>query len=740
MQTELRRKALELIVSRQPPEFLQEDISLADIYSSNCFNEKAMRETLPKKVYEKVLHAIKFGHQLDHEIADMVANGMKLWALKMGATHYTHWFQPFTGATAEKHDSFINIFPHSSEKLLLEFSGVELVKGEPDASSFPSGGLRSTYEARGYTVWDPTSPAFVRKTTNGVTLCIPTAFCSWNGDALDHKTPLLRSMDALNSEAVQLLHLIGQTDVKTVYSTLGIEQEFFLIDRSFYIARPDLVMCGRTLLGAKPSKSQELHDHYFASINARILSCLQEIEWELWKLGMPVKTRHNEVAPSQYEMAPIFERSTAACDHNMLMMELLRSVATKHNLACLLHEKPFNCVNGSGKHNNYSLSTDKGDNLLDPGKTAEVSARFVLFLTAVIRAVDIHADLLRYSVANAGQEHRLGANEAPPAIISVYLGAELDSICRQLMSEEGNPSMAASHGIQLGVSVLPRLPRDTSDRNRTSPFAFTGNKFEFRAVGSSQASALPATVLNTILADSLRYLRNEINAEMAKLPGDPSACQQAMQTVVQKTLKQHYRVVFNGNGYDEEWVQEAKQRGLLNLRTTPEALQVATSPKNIALLESLKVMSASEIKAHQHILLENYTKSICIEARCLHDLAITQVLPAGVKFQQRLAKSIKAVISVLNADAAVAQKEHLQTVSALINGLILAADRLKEELGNVVLHENETVEEVLALATKCSKAIIPAMVSVRSNCDALENLVDNEIWPLPKYSEMFFLR
>jgi glutamine synthetase len=756
MQTELRRKALELIVGRQPPASGHEGQSLTDLFGSNCFNEKAMRETLPKKVYEKVQHAIKFGHELDHEIADMVANGMKLWAIKMGATHYTHWFQPFTGATAEKHDSFISIFPHSTEKLSLEFSGVELVKGEPDASSFPSGGLRSTYEARGYTVWDPTSPAFVKNNANGVTLCVPTAFCSWNGEALDHKTPLLRSMDALNSEAVKLLHLLGYHDVKSVYSTLGIEQEFFLIDRSFYVARPDLVMCGRTLVGAKPPKAQELHDHYFASINDRILSCLQEIEWELWKLGVPLKTRHNEVAPSQYEMAPIFERSTVASDHNMLLMEMLRSIAPKHNLACLLHEKPFNCVNGSGKHNNYSLATDKGDNLLDPGKTAEVSARFLVFLTAVIRAVDVHADLLRYSIAVPGQEHRLGANEAPPAIISIYLGAELDAICNKLMYPESTQKREGANEIQLGVSVLPQLPRDTSDRNRTSPFAFTGNKFEFRAVGSSQATALPAAMLNTIVAESLQYLRTEIETEMSKyslsassmnklaLSGSTSAgelnpLQQAMQTVVQRTLKKHYRVVFNGNGYDQQWVAEALKRGLANHKTTPEALSMITKEK-IAVLENMKVMSASEVFAQQHILLENYSKTITIEAKCLCDIATTQLLPACMSYQQKLAASVKQVCDVLGADAVAMQKQHLQKVAANINSLISSATELKRLVDTLVQSESDSLQEAQALATLCSTEVFSKMATVRSHCDMLETLVDNESWPLPKFAEMFFLR
>jgi glutamine synthetase len=745
-----RRNALETIVHRQPPE-LEENLSLTDIFGSNCYNEKAMRETLPKKVYEKLQHAIKYGKELEPEIADMVANGMKLWALKNGATHYTHWFQPFNGATAEKHDCFISIFP-GKEALLLEFSGMELIKGEPDASSFPSGGLRSTYEARGYTVWDPTSPAFIRKTKNAVTLFVPTAFCSWNGEALDSKTPLLRSMDALNSEAVQLLHLLGYTDVKAVYSTLGVEQEFFLIDRAFWVARPDLVACGRTLVGAKPPKSQELHDHYFASIHDRILSCLQELEWELWKLGMPVKTRHNEVAPSQYEVAPIFERATIACDHNMVLMEMLRTVATKHNLACLLHEKPFNCVNGSGKHNNYSLATDTGENLLDPGHSAEVSARFLLFLTAIIRAVDTHADLLRYTVAAPGQEHRLGANEAPPAIISVYLGDELDSICKQLMSASaGNKvgSAGASSGIQLGVNVVPHLPRDASDRNRTSPFAFTGNKFEFRAVGSSQGCAMPNAVLNTIMADSIRYLRTEIEEEMSGKRNPPAdgpqeriTIKQAMQNVVKKTLQQHYRIVFNGNGYDEEWVQEAKRRGLANLKTTPEALEPVASEKNIQLMERFKVMKAEEIKAQQHIMLEGYSKAIKIEAKTTHQLAITQILPAAINYQNRLAVAIKSTIDVLGVDSVAPQKDHLKKVTTHINSLVQESDKLHQFVTatSSKMHEGESIQETIAVAKEFCATVFPQMAVVREHCDALENLVDDDLWPLPKYSEMMFLR
>jgi len=780
---ELRTKALAEIVSRQPCGSIAEDESLTDVYGCNCYNEKAMRETLPTKVYEKLQHSILTGGELDHDIADMVANGMKLWAMKNGATHYTHWFQPITGATAEKHDSFISIFPNK-EKLLLEFSGMELIKGEPDASSFPSGGLRSTYEARGYTVWDPSSPAFIRKTTNGVTLCIPTAFCSWTGEALDHKTPQLRSLEVLNTEAVQLLHLMGYTDVKNVYSTLGIEQEFFLIDRGFWVARPDLVACGRTLIGARPPKSQELHDHYFGTIHDRILSCVQEIEWELWKLGMPLKTRHNEVAPSQYEMAPIFERSPVASDHNMVLMETLRTVATKHNFACLLHEKPFAGCNGSGKHNNFSLSTDTGSNLLEPGHDAEVSARFIVFLTAIIRAVDTHADLLRSVVANPGQEHRLGANEAPPAIISVYLGSELDNICRDLMGGDDDSASAQSspdsakdgaslaptpapsprprsprQKLQLGVSVIPHLPRDTSDRNRTSPFAFTGNKFEFRVVGSSQSCALPNAVLNSIVAESIKYLRIEIMKEMgitslnqldahrhplSSTPATGNAprvpLRDAMQRVVQRTLRQHYRIVFNGNGYDEEWVTEAKSRGLANLRTTPEAVSVFASEKNIQLLESLKVMTAPEIKAQQHIMLENYSKSINIEARCIHQMALTQVLPAGIQYQNKLSKSIKATLELLGVDDVTTQKEHLRRVSSAINGLILSCDKLSTMLAEVTLKESPTDEESRRCAEYYCNTIIPQANIIRGHCDVLESLVDNELWPLPKYSEMLFLR
>ncbi|MBL8738692.1 MAG: glutamine synthetase III, partial [Planctomycetes bacterium] len=545
MSAAARSAAIQLIARKSPVAVANAQVELPQLFGANVFGLEQMRTRLPESAYKALRSCMEHGQELDHALADQVANAMKEWAVERGATHFTHWFQPMTGSTAEKHDSFASI---ENGKLILEFSGKALIKGEPDASSFPSGGLRATFEARGYTAWDPTSPAFLRETTNGSTLCIPTAFCSWTGEALDEKTPLLRSSEALNREAVRLLRLLGDDRVQYVVTTLGVEQEYFLVDRDLWMLRPDLIATGRTLFGAKPPKGQELEDHYFGSIQPRVLAFMQEVELELWKLGVPVKTRHNEVAPSQYEVAPIFERSTVAVDHNMLAMEVMKQVATKHGFHCLLHEKPYAGINGSGKHNNWSMATDAGDNLLEPGKSPEQNMRFMVMLAAVMRAVDTHADLLRTTIAHAGNDHRLGANEAPPAILSIYLGEQLTDVVDAMIQGTGRGSERRRDTMRLGVSVLPPLPRDATDRNRTSPFAFTGNKFEFRAVGSSQACGRPNAVLNTIVADALAYIAGEIEKTKAA-----KGLEAAINEVVVDLFKKHQRILFNGNGYSAEW-------------------------------------------------------------------------------------------------------------------------------------------------------------------------------------------
>eukprot|EP01116_Phalansterium_solitarium_P022395 TRINITY_DN7381_c0_g1_i1.p1 TRINITY_DN7381_c0_g1~~TRINITY_DN7381_c0_g1_i1.p1 ORF type:complete len:736 (-),score=310.33 TRINITY_DN7381_c0_g1_i1:238-2445(-) len=702
-----------------------------DEYGIYSFNDKAMKEKLPSHVYSALKKDIQLGKPVDPSIADVVAGALKQWAVGHGATHFTHWFQPYTIAnTAEKHDSFLSIFP-GQEVPIFDFNGSELIRGEPDASSFPSGGLRATYQARGYTFWDPTSPAFVRKTASGATLYIPTAFCSWSGEALDEKTPLLRSTEKLNEACLKLLRLSGDNDTQNVYSTLGVEQEFFLIDRAFYLARPDLVAAGRTLFGAAPAKGQELEDQYFANIPRRVLTTIQEMEHKLWQLGMPAKTRHNEVAPAQYEMAPIFERATIATDHNLLQMTLLGEVAQKHGLQLLLHEKPFQGVNGSGKHNNWSISTNRGENLLNPGKTPLDNARFLMFLTAVIRAVDVHADLLRVSVANPGQEYRLGANEAPPAIMSVYLGDELDNVVKELIGAEGKTARKESKML-LGVTVMPPLTRDRTDRNRTSPFAFTGNKFEFRAVGSSQSSGMPNTIMNTIVADSVLYLHNEIKRVMDE---KGFGFQIARQSVIHETLAKHYRVVFNGDGYSQEWRDEAVRRGLPNLRSSPEAIEALANEKNTKLLESLNVLSATETQARQHIMFEYYCKAINIEANSTHNIAKTVILPAVIKYQKSVADSVIATSTAIGESAVSGQKALLKDISSQIEALIAAIDALK-----AVHKQAHDLHDAKAEAFFYNTKVIPAMKAVRTAADSLENVVDDDLWPLPKYSEILFLR
>ncbi|MGE0144342.1 MAG: glutamine synthetase III [Planctomycetota bacterium] len=701
--------------------------SLEELFGRNVFGLQQMRARLPESAYKALESCIKRGHDLDPALADLVAAAMKEWAVERGATHFTHWFQPMTGSTAEKHDSFLDL---EDGKLLLHFSGKALIKGEPDASSFPSGGLRATFEARGYTAWDPTSPAFIRETAFGATLCIPTAFCSWTGEALDKKTPLLRSCEALNRSAVRLLNLLGDTHVGFVYPTVGAEQEYFLVDRELYLLRPDLVSTGRTLFGARPPKGQELEDHYFGSISPRVLAFMQQVEIELWKLGVPVKTRHNEVAPMQFEIAPIFERTTVSTDHNMLTMEVLRQVALEHGFQCLLHEKPFAGINGSGKHNNWSMATDTGINLLDPGQTPETNMRFIVFLTAVVRAIDLHADLLRVSIAHAANDHRLGANEAPPAIISIYLGDELNAVVEGLVAGSGGPNRDQDRRfMRLGVGALPPLPRDTTDRNRTSPFAFTGNKFEFRAVGSSQSIARPNVFLNTIVADSLDYLAKEIESA-----SKGSTLEAAVQTVVQQTLSRHKRVIFNGNGYSAEWHAEAARRGLPNLRTAVDAIGFYAHPDKIAMFERHRVLSGKECESRSNVMFEAYSKAIAIEAQSSVGIASSMIIPAATRYQAQLAESIEAARRA-GAKSLSRQERRLQDTVERIEAALSALDNLQGEIEKADRHDGDAGGH----AKHYRDHVIPAMKALRETCDALEILVDDDLWPLPKYRELLFI-
>ncbi|MCC6670299.1 MAG: glutamine synthetase III [Planctomycetes bacterium] len=728
MSASARRAAVQSILSKKPvrsaTSYEQERIH--ELFGMNVFGDSEMRARLPESAYKALRSCMEHGTELDPTLADQVATAMKEWAVGRGATHFTHWFLPMTGLTAEKHDSFLNM---ADGRMLLEFSGKQLVKGEPDASSFPSGGLRATFEARGYTAWDPTSPAFIRETQNGATLCIPTAFCSWTGEALDKRTPLLRSMEALSKQAVRLLHILGEKEVRSVFTTLGAEQEYFLVDRGFYQLRPDLIACGRTLLGARPPKGQELEDHYFGAISPRVIAFMQDCERELWKLGVPAKTRHNEVAPSQYELAPVFERTTVAMDHNMLTMEVLRQVAQKHGFVCLLHEKPYAGVNGSGKHNNWSMATDTGENLLEPGRTPGENLRFMVFLTAVIRAVDTFPELLRTSIAFAGNDHRLGANEAPPAILSIYLGDQLTEVVENLISGTPRGEGARKTTMTLGVNTLPPLPRDATDRNRTSPFAFTGNKFEFRAVGASQSIANPNIALNTIVADSVAWLADEIEKHARTMSLDA-----AVQTVVQTALKKHARVIFNGNGYSAEWHAEAERRGLPNLRNTVDALAHYATEKHVVLFERFGVLTRKEVESRGHIAFEGYVKAIAIEAQSLIGLAATHVLPVALNHQERLASSVSAARQAGVSDLR-AQEKLLATLSGRVNQLLTAIEALQAASDKAETHHGSHKDH----ATFYRDQVIPAMSQVRQACDALELLVDDDLWPLPKYREMLFI-
>jgi glutamine synthetase len=699
---------------------------LKDLFGSLVFSEEVQKARLPKPVFKALQKTIKQGAQLtDPAIADAVASAMKDWAIEHGATHFTHLFQPMTGLTAEKHDSFLA--PVGDGTAVAEFSGKELIKGEPDASSFPSGGIRATFEARGYTGWDPTSPAYIRETPNGATLVIPTVFVSWTGEALDKKTPLLRSMEALSAQALRIVRLFGNKDAVKVFTTVGPEQEYFLIDKNFLYARPDLMNCGRTLFGAKPPKGQELEDQYFGTIPERVIACMAECEAEMFKLGIPVKTRHNEVAPSQYEIAPIFEDSNLATDHNQLTMDVIRRTADKYGLVCLLHEKPFAGINGSGKHNNWSMATDLGENLLNPGDTPHDNAQFLVFCVAVIRAVAKYPELLRVSVASAGNDHRLGANEAPPAIISIFLGSQLQDIMEQL--EAGALKSTKQGGfMEVGVSVLPKLPKDAGDRNRTSPFAFTGNKFEFRAVGSSFSIGGPNTVLNTIVAESIDFIATAL--EKATQGGTP--LNKAIQDLLPGILKESKKVIFNGNGYSDEWQQEAARRGLPNLKNTVDSLPTIVSKESIALFGKYKVFTEAELTARYNIFAEKYVKEVTIEAATMVNMAKTMILPAAIRYQGEVATAVNAT-KAAGIDAT-AQLEALKELAATVTAFQKATAALEHELA----HEHAGDPFAHAKATR--DGVLPKMVELRTLGDKLETLVADDQWPLPTYREMLFIK
>jgi glutamine synthetase len=703
---------------------LSSPVKAAAVFGSLAFNDKAQQERLPKPVYRALRATITRGEPLELSTADAVATALKDWAVEHGATHYTHWFQPMTGITAEKHDSFLA--PTAEGTAIAEFRGKELIKGEPDASSFPSGGMRSTFEARGYTAWDPTSPPWLLfNGGNSVTLVIPTAFVSWTGEALDKKTPLLRSMEAVSKQAVRVLKLFGST-AERVYATCGPEQEYFLIDRNFYFARPDLINAGRTLFGAKPPKGQELEDQYFGAIPERVLACMAETELELFKVGVPVKTRHNEVAPSQYEIAPVFENANVAVDHQMMTMEMLKKIAPKYGLACLLHEKPFAGVNGSGKHNNWSLSDEFGNNLLGPGDTPHDNMQFLVFCAAVLRAVDRWQGLLRASIASAGNDHRLGANEAPPAILSIFLGDMLTDIFEQL--EKGAAKSTKQGGtLDVGVSVLPRLPRDAGDRNRTSPFAFTGNKFEFRAVSSGQNISFPNTVLNAAMADSLDSVATELEAAMAK----GEELNKAVSKLLTKIVKEHKRIVFNGNNYAAEWEKEAGKRKLLNLKNTVDALPQLVTKGSVALLEKYKILNEREIHARYEIFLENYNKTINVEGQLMVLMANRYVLPAALEYQKRIGQSVAAVRA--GGGRSTQSKKLLGDYTKLVDKFKGQTDMLTKVLD----HNGGSAEKH---AKYMRDKVVPAMTKLREIGDEIEVLTPHEIWPLPTYREMLFVK
>ena len=697
-------------------------LNVADIFGENVFNDTVMQERLPKKIYKNLKKTIEEGKELDLETADVIAHEMKEWAIEKGATHYTHWFLPLTGVTAEKHDSFISA-PLPSGKVLMSFSGKELIKGEPDASSFPSGGLRATFEARGYTAWDCTSPAFVREDAAGATLCIPTAFCSYTGEALDQKTPLLRSMEAINTQSLRLLRLFGNTTSKKVTPSVGPEQEYFLVDAEKFMQRKDLIYTGRTLFGAMPPKGQELDDHYFGTIRQRIASFMRDVNIELWKVGVSAKTQHNEVAPAQHELAPIYAEANIAVDHNQIIMQTLKRVACQHGMKCLLHEKPFAGVNGSGKHNNWSITTDDGINMLEPGKTPHENTQFLLVLACILKAVNKHADLLRQSAADPGNDHRLGANEAPPAIISVFLGEQLEDVRQQLISTGTATHSLKGGKLETGVATLPDLSKDATDRNRTSPFAFTGNKFEFRMVGSRDSIANANIVLNTIVAEAF--------ADACDVLEKADDLELAVHDLIKEYMIESDKVVFNGNGYSDEWVAEAERRGLPNIKSMVESIPAITTDKAVALFEKFNVFTKPELESRAEIEYEAYAKAINIEARTMIDMASKQFIPAVMKYTKQLADTVIAVKEA-GADTEV-QAEALVEVSALLKetkDALLALEKVTDEAAEK--------EEGEVQATYYHSEVVPAMAALRAPVDKLEMIVDKEAWPMPSYGDLIF--
>ena len=696
--------------------------SIPEIYGSLVFNDKIMREKLPKDMYKALKKTIENGTHLELDVANSVAVAMKEWALEHGATHYTHWFQPMTNFTAEKHDSFIS--PTVDGQVIMDFSGKELVKGEPDASSFPSGGLRATFEARGYTAWDPTSPAFIKDRT----LYIPTAFCSYSGEALDKKTPLLRSMDTLNKEAVKVLRLLGNTEVKHINTTVGPEQEYFLVDKDLYNKRKDLIFCGRTLIGAPAPKGQEMEDHYFGTLKPRVSAYMHDLDEELWKLGIPAKTKHNEVAPAQHELAPVFDTTNVAVDHNQLTMEIMKKVAAKHNMVCLLHEKPFEGINGSGKHNNWSMSTDTGVNLLDPGKTPAENTQFLVFLVAVIKAVDDYADLLRISVASAGNDHRLGANEAPPAVVSIFLGDELTEVLKAIENDEFFVGHSAVQ-MDIGAKVLPHFVKDNTDRNRTSPFAFTGNKFEFRMLGSSSSVANPNIILNTAVAESLRQFYEKLK----DVPADEM--ESAVHELLKQTIIDHKRVIFNGNGYTDEWLEEAKKRGLYNLVSTPDALPHFIDEKNEKLLTSHHIFTDAELHSRYEIKMENYVKTLHIEANTLVEIIQKDLLPSITTYMEKLAQTASLKKSVVPGISVSAEASLLSRLTELAETMTKDLETLKAD---TAMAEYEVDKDLLKSAKLYQSVVLTDMEKVRVSADAAEALIPDSILPYPTYGKLLF--
>ena len=700
---------------------MSERFNVADIFGEDVFNDTVMQERLPKKVYKDLKKTIEEGKELDLATADVIAHEMKEWAIEKGATHYTHWFQPLTGVTAEKHDSFISA-PLPSGKVLMSFSGKELIKGEPDASSFPSGGLRATFEARGYTAWDPTSPAFIKDKT----LYIPTAFCSYSGEALDKKPPLLRSMDVLNKEAVRILHILGNKEVRHINTTVRPEQEYFLVDKDLYKKRKDLIFCGRTLLGASAPKGQEMEDHYFGALKPRVAAYMHDLDEELWKLGIPAKTKHNEVAPAQHELAPVFDTTNVAVDHNQLTMEVMKKVADKHGLVCLLHEKPFEGINGSGKHNNWSMITDTGVNILDPGKTPAENTQFLIFLTAVIKAVDEYADVLRISVASAGNDHRLGANEAPPAVVSVFLGDELTEVLKSIENDE---YFAGSRAVQMdiGAKVLPHFVKDNTDRNRTSPFAFTGNKFEFRMLGSEASVANPNIILNTAVAECVHQFAEQLK----DVPEDKM--EDAIHELIKKTIIDHKRVIFNGNGYTDEWIEEATKRGLFNLKSTPDALPQWIADKNIELFTKYHIFTKEEIESRYEIWLESYSKILNIESNTMVEMVQKDFLPSVFAYIDKVAATAVAKKSVVSDVSTASEGKLIKELSQLADEISTGLETLKADTAKAL-----ATEDPLANAKAYQTVVLSDMDELRKSVDAAETLIPDALLPYPTYDKLLF--